>query len=408
MIEIKAKKDCSGCHACANICPQRCIEMKSDEEGFLYPIVNKDVCINCGLCENVCPVINQNEPRKPLKVYAAKNKNEEVRMQSSSGGVFTLMAENVIKEGGVVFGAKFNDNWDVVHAWTDNIEGIAVFRGSKYVQSTIGNTYQEAKQFLEQGRKVLFSGTPCQIAGLNKYLRKEYDNLLTVDIVCHGVPSPLVWHTYLNEISKTNFKCSSEKKSILLSKDDSFVIRSISFRDKTNGWKRYGFRICYDFLKSSKDSKSNFYKEKVFFQRSEKNIYMKGFLNNLYLRPSCYHCFARSGKSNSDISIGDFWGVHKYYPNFDDNKGISMILINSKKGKSAYDMIEVLNIESTYNQAMNGNPCLEYSVEQTDDRRIFWEKFSILGLESIYQLCKKNTPSFLRRVVNKLRRMFKI
>ena len=184
-------------------CSRHCISMHEDNEGFLYPIVDKEACIDCGLCEKVCPVIHQGEPTEPLSSYIAINPNEEIRLKSSSGGIFTLLAEKIIADGGVVFGARFDKNWNVVHAWTDTIVGLAPFRGSKYVQSRIGNTYKETKEFLQQGRKVLFSGTPCQVAGLKKYLRKEYDNLLTVDFICHGVPSPGVWRRYLSELRES-------------------------------------------------------------------------------------------------------------------------------------------------------------------------------------------------------------
>ncbi len=198
MIEIKEKYNCCGCSACVQICPKQCISLSADNEGFLYPQVDTAVCINCGLCEKVCPVINQNEPRMPLEVYAAKNTDEEIRLKSSSGGIFTLLAEHIISEGGVVFGARFNENWEVVHDYTETVEGLESFRGSKYVQSIIGENFKKAKFFLDEGRNVLFSGTPCQVAGLKKFLRKEYENLLTVEVVCHGVPSPMVWHDYLD------------------------------------------------------------------------------------------------------------------------------------------------------------------------------------------------------------------
>ena len=180
MIDKKEKNNCCGCGACVQICPKQCISMAADNEGFLYPQVNSAICIDCGLCEKVCPVINQSAPREPLVVYAAKNNNEDIRLKSSSGGIFTLLAEKVIEEGGVVFGAKFDADWNVIHDYTETIEGLAAFRGSKYVQSIIDDNFKTAKQFLNNGRKVLFSGTPCQIAGLKKYLRKEYDNLLVV------------------------------------------------------------------------------------------------------------------------------------------------------------------------------------------------------------------------------------
>ena len=183
MLQIINKEDCCGCSACVQICPKCCISMYEDNEGFLYPEINKDICVNCHLCENVCPVLHQGNPHQTLRTYAAKNKKEDIRSQSSSGGVFSLLAEYIIDRGGVVFGARFNEKWEVIHDYVEVKEGIAAFRGSKYVQSQIGDSYKKVEFFLKQSREVLFSGTPCQIAGLNYYLRKKYDNLLTVDLV---------------------------------------------------------------------------------------------------------------------------------------------------------------------------------------------------------------------------------
>ena len=203
MISITSKEMCCGCAACEQRCPKSCIVMREDEEGFLYPQTDMSKCIDCGLCEKVCPVLNQGEKRKPLYVYAAKNKNPQIQLYSSSGGVFTHIAEQIIQNNGVVFGARFDENWAVKHDYTETLEGLAAMRGSKYVQSRIGSTYQQAKDFLEAGRLVLFSGTPCQIRGLKLFLAKEYENLLTVDLVCHGVPSPEIWRQYLHEIIAT-------------------------------------------------------------------------------------------------------------------------------------------------------------------------------------------------------------
>lgn len=213
MIEIRDKRDCCGCNACVQKCPRQCIEQFEDAEGFVYPRVDKARCIGCGLCEKVCPVIDQNPESKPLQVLAGWNGNEEIRMQSSSGGVFTLLAEQIIGRGGVVFGARFNENWEVVHGYTESMDGLAAFRGSKYVQSRIGEAFRQAGAFLQQGREVLFTGTPCQIAGLHRFLGKEYGNLFTIDIVCHGVPSPGVWKNtwrgslqiYLRRAGSTGF-----------------------------------------------------------------------------------------------------------------------------------------------------------------------------------------------------------
>lgn len=411
MIDIKDKKDCCGCHACATICAKHCITMQADEEGFLYPVVDRAACTDCGLCEKVCPVINQSEPRKPLKVYAAKNKDEEIRHQSSSGGIFTLLAEKVINEGGVVFGARFDKDWNVIHDWTDTIEGIAAFRGSKYVQSTIGDTYRVAREFLKQERKVLFSGTPCQIAGLKKYLHKDYDNLLTVDVVCHGVPSPLVWRRYLDETrEQLRAQRGVGKNTVSSSMDELPVITGISFRDKTNGWKKFGFRLRYAASEAAGNSvpASAIREEKEFLQEFHDNLFMKGFLANLYLRPSCHACAARLGKSGSDVSIADFWGVQNYYPNFDDDKGIGLILINSKKGKEVYNIIDAQNVTATYEQGLAGNPCLEHSVKVPKLRSTFFLDDNSSLMERLPTIIQQMQPNVfwktLRPLLGKVKR----
>ena len=410
MIRITDKKDCCGCHACASVCARHSITMQEDNEGFLYPVVDTSTCTDCGLCEKVCPVINQDEPRNPLKVYAAKNRNEEIRRQSSSGGIFTLLAQKVIDEGGVVFGARFNDKWDVVHAWTDTIEGIAAFRGSKYVQSTVGNTYRVAREFLKQGRKVLFSGTPCQIAGLRKFLRKEYDNLLTVDVVCHGVPSPLVWRKYLEE-TRENLRAERDagKNTVSSSLKDLPVITGISFRDKTHGWKKFGFRLRYAASEAAGNSVSVSAKDidRTLLQPFSDNVFMKGFLKNLYLRPSCYACAARCGKSDSDISIADFWGVLNYYPEFDDDKGIGLVLVNTDKGRKAYEQVNADSIESTYEQGLNHNPCLEHSVAKTKHVGAFWTEFDAKGMTIVKEIELRMRPSIPRRLFNRMKLVIK-
>lgn len=199
MIKLEKKSDCCGCAACVQRCPKQCISMQEDEEGFLYPAVDKESCIDCGLCEKVCPILSPSSPHLPHYIYAAKSKDEHIRKHSSSGGVFTLLAEQTINAGGVVFGARFDEKWDVVHDYSETLEGLSAFRGSKYVQSSIDQSYKQVESFLRGGRLVLFSGTPCQIAGLKRFLRKDYENLTTVDFICHGVPSPKVWRMYLKE-----------------------------------------------------------------------------------------------------------------------------------------------------------------------------------------------------------------
>ncbi|NLZ52236.1 MAG: 4Fe-4S dicluster domain-containing protein, partial [Thermoanaerobacteraceae bacterium] len=195
--EIKEKKDCMGCYACKNICSLNCITMQSDNEGFWYPKVNYENCTKCGKCINVCPIMNQKEFENKPQGFACINRDENIRLESSSGGIFTLIAEQVIEDGGVVFGAAFNEKFQVEHSYIEVQEELYKFRGSKYVQSKIGETYNQAKKFLEMQRKVLFTGTPCQIAGLKSFLGRPYENLFCIDIVCHGVPSPYVWEKYI-------------------------------------------------------------------------------------------------------------------------------------------------------------------------------------------------------------------
>lgn len=392
MIEIVEKKDCCGCGACEQRCPKQCITMQEDHEGFLYPSVDLATCNDCGLCEKVCPVLHQGEPRKPLHVYAAKNKNEQIRKESSSGGIFTLLAEAILAEGGVIFGARFNDKWEVIHDYIETIEGLSNFRGSKYVQSKVGETFKQTEIFLKEGRKVLYSGTPCQVAGLKRYLRKEYDNLLAVDFVCHGVPSPKVFRLYLEEIINKLAQKGKNSVSSLLS---SPVITSISFRDKSCGWKKYGFvlRLSDPIQGTDKNTVS-------FSETIGKNIFMRGFLHDLYLRPSCHACPSKTFKSGSDITIADFWGIAKYHPEFDDDKGTSLILSNTITGADSLSKLNFDFIDTIYEQALSGNASMEKSVTKHKNRDEFFAEVrsgSVVG--TIIKYTKPTTKQRLRRYI---------
>ena len=403
MITIKDKKDCCGCNACMQRCPKQCITMQADNEGFLYPIVDTAQCTDCGQCEKVCPVINQNEPRRPLKVYAAYNKNEETRMQSSSGGIFTLLAEETIKKGGVVFGVKFNKDWMPEFGYTETIEGIAPFRGSKYVQAIVGNAYKQADEFLKTGRKVLFTGTPCQIAGLKLYLRKEYENLLAVDIICHGVPSPKVWNMYLEETcSKLLTTMPDGKNSVGSANGGTYksCIEAISFRSKITGWKKFSFLLKLNF--SNCDGKNT----GVFAETLDKNAFMRAFLSDTILRPSCYACPTKQGKSHSDITIADFWGIDNIDPAFDDDKGCGVVFLNSAKGKELYSRINTVSKEKQFDEATCCNPAYYRSCTPHPNRKKFFN-----GLEKTKNLSayifRMQQPSFARRAKNKIKRIIK-
>lgn len=407
MINIKDKRDCCGCSACVQVCPKQCISMSSDNEGFLYPKVDNSICVDCGLCEIVCPIINQGYTIVPLATYAAKNKDEKIRYKSSSGGIFTLIAEQILADGGVVFGARFNENWVVVHDYTETVEGLEAFRGSKYVQSVIADNYKYAKQFLLEGRKVLFSGTPCQIAGLKKYLQKEYENLLTLEVVCHGVPSPKVWKDYL-EYRRAQHVVG--KNTVPLSINELPVITGISFRDKTNGWKKYGFKICYAASKAAKNTVSksaNIVNCKI--TPFNEDVFMRGFLKNLYLRPSCYHCVARQGKSGADIAIADYWGIQRIHPELDDDKGVNLVLINTQKGEIYFNEIEGILTYTTsdYRKAIANNPCIVKSVAEPSQRVLFWKEYESHGIACIDGICQSMTPSKFRVLVGRIVRKLK-
>ena len=406
MINITDRHNCCGCSACVQACPQKCIKFDEDKQGFRYPIVNKEDCIDCGLCEKVCPIINLNELRKPLNVYATINPNEDIRMVSSSGGIFTMLAEAVIKEGGVVFGARFDENWEVKHDFTETIDGLELYRGSKYVQSCIGETYKQTLNFLRNGRKVLFTGTSCQIAGLKKYLRKEYDNLLTVDVVCHGVPSPLVWREYLQQLIK-HPKGVAGKNTVLLSLKEKSFITGISFRDKSTGWKKYGFVVRgISASKTEQNSVLSSDNDIIFHETFDRNLFMQVFLKNICLRPSCYNCPAKSGKSGSDLTIADFWGIAIHHPEWDDDKGTSLILINTYRGKEYFQKLNLKVKETTYEQALMGNPSIEHSVNETKYVYLFWNLFHKKGIVGSLGVLKSMKPSLYKRFKTLVYRMF--
>lgn len=367
MIDIIDKKDCVGCNACVQRCPKQCISMHEDDQGFLYPKVDLSHCIHCNLCEKVCPVINQAEPRKPLETFAAKNTDDVVRMSSSSGGIFYALAEKIIEDGGIVFGARFNEQWEVVHDYAETLEGVKAFQGSKYVQSRIGETFQQTEKFLKTGRRVMFTGTPCQIAGLSLFLRKEYSNLLAVDVACHSVPSPKVWKDYIDS-----------KKDI--------TYDSINFRDKTNGWLNYGFSLT---------DKNNC----MFYQKSSENVYMRGFLNDLYSRPSCATCPAKAGKSGSDITIADFWGIWDVKPEFDSHMGASAVIVNSNKGNNAINKLSDVDFEKvSYEDIIRHNSALIKSAKLPEQRMVFWQRFNNEGIECIIPIVRSMQPSFFTRL----------
>ena len=359
MIHIQDKSQCCGCGACAQRCPQSCIVMQEDEKGFLYPKVDTDACINCGLCEQVCPVLNPGEKPGQCDCFAAINPDEKVRLASSSGGVFSILASRVIEDGGAVFGARFDEQWAVVHGCAETLEDIEAFRGSKYVQSVIGDSYQRAEQILNQGKTVLFSGTPCQIAGLKRFLRKDFPNLLTVEIACHGVPSPKVWREYLNSRFKGR------------------PISQINFRDKSTGWHGYSMLIGN--------------KKK----RHDNDDYMACYMANYNLRESCFVCSFKRGSSCADILISDLWGVDSVSDLENDNKGINGIIAYSSNGLSLLKRCNMrltpidVEVVEKYN-------CISHCPTRPKDYDDFWRSFN---KSKIWTLKKYGTLSLSKYII---------
>lgn len=356
MIKIENKSECCGCTSCYSICPVQAIQMIEDGEGFRYPKVDKTKCINCGLCKKVCPILNKKEKKNEPKAYACINKNEEIRKNSSSGGIFSLIAETILDMGGVVFGAQFDSELNVVHSYTENKEELHRYRGSKYVQSIVGDSYKKVKEYLEKGKYVFFTGTPCQVEGLYVFLQKDYNKLYTQDIICHGVPSPKVWHKYKDALEK-------EHKS---------KIKTMNFRDKSNSWKSYC--LNYEF------ENNDFYKE-----INLKSNYMIAFLKDLSIRESCYICKFKSKNRKSDITLADFWGIQNLNPDMDDDKGTSLVMVNSQKGITLFEKIKenIIYKETNFEEAIKYNPSMTCSPQIPESREFFFKDLDTMNFDEL-------------------------
>lgn len=357
MIHVE-NKNCCGCSACFNVCPVHCIRMEDDAEGFKYPTVDTVLCLHCKKCENVCPIISPLPERQSLQVgYAAIHNNEEIRLASSSGGVFTALADVILAHGGVVCGAAFSENSrDVQHIFVESTEAVEKLRGSKYLQSFIDSSYKKVKEYLVASRPVLFSGTPCQVEGLLAYLKSPQPNLYCVNIICHGVPSPRVWREYLD----FQEKCF-----------DSSTVKT-SFRHKKYGWKRYSLRLLFN-------SRSEY------LCPLDTDPYMQAFLKDLCLRPSCYFCKFKKQNSLSDITIADLWGVDSICPELDDDKGTSAIIVHSEKGASLLqDASHNLTLYTVpAGNIIKCNPAMIRSASRSKNRKHFMEKLGTLPFDRL-------------------------
>lgn len=363
------KKDCCGCGACLNACPHHAIEMREDQCGFLYPQIYENLCVGCGLCKRACNYQNKEVKHNPISTYAAIGKDSVLTKASTSGGIFATVAKKYLSEGGYVCGASFDDHWNVRHVIISNIDDLPQLQGSKYVQSDTGLSFQEIRKLLVEGKKVLFSGTPCQVDGLYGYLRKDYENLTTIDIVCHGVPNNRMFHDNL---------------SFLERKYDG-RIKSFVFRDKDLGWGCHG-KVKFDTPNGIIEKK----------QWESSTSYIHYFRGGWIYRDNCYHCKYACKHRPADITIGDFWGIEKAHPEYiggngwDEESGISLVIANTEKGRSLIEGNDMLELRSsTFEKASDRNGNLRRPTKMPADRKILFDVYQKDGWVGIEKLFKK-------------------
>lgn len=377
-------QNCTGCGACAAGCPVQCIEMQVDREGFRYPQLDTSRCISCQKCENVCPVIRKSPPQTQPQAYAVKNRDDAVRIRSSSGGVFPALAEFMLANGGAVCGAVYDEDFSVVHQIAEDAAGTQKMQGAKYAQSRTEHLFAEIRRILEAGQWLLFVGTPCQVAGVKAFLGKDYEKLILVDMICHGVPSPKAWEKYLR------YRRGKDAGDAAIS--------AINQRDKCSGWSNYGYSVRIDYQNG-----------KTYCAQQSKDVYLQGFLNNLYLRPSCAQCPFKGNVRCSDLTLGDYWGVWDQYPQADDNKGVSLVLVNTQKGAAYWGRIgEALDAFPVDLQAaLAQNPSAVNSSAPHEKRDLFFERmdtceFDVLVSGLLFGAPKKQ--NLLRRILRKIRK----
>lgn len=368
------KSDCCGCGACMNICSKNAISMDKDEYGFIYPHINSNLCIQCGMCEKVCAYQNIKENNEPMSVYAAVTKNTDI-MKSASGGAFASIAAHILDNGGVVYGSSMetvSDNLLPMHIRVNNREELLKLMGSKYVQSNMGNTYLDIKKDLKSGKQVLFSGTPCQVASLKGFLQKQYDNLYTVDIVCHGVPSSQLFQDYL---------------SVFENKLDGKITEFL-FRDKKVGW---GLTAKVTYIRDNK--------ERYKWIPSGASSYYTAFLNSDIYRENCYSCKYAGKNRPGDLTVGDYWGIEKVHPEYlskndgfiNVGKGSSCIIVNSQNGANLIDeCIDYLTFKpSSYEKAAKENGQLTHPSVKGKNRDLILDSYKSGGYEAVEKMFRK-------------------
>ncbi len=371
MLNIDMKR-CMGCGACENVCSRNAIRMVESERGFLYPTVDESLCVQCGQCEKKCP-LNADTPVHTYKqhVFAAWSKDKNILDLASSGGVFALLAKEVLKDGGIVCATRFeNDFSGVIFDSCDRERDLAGFCGSKYIQSKTGMIYRKTKEYLQEKRKVLFVGTGCQIAALKSYLGKTYENLLCVDLVCHGVPSPMVWRNYIEG---------------LIQKHEGKSVKFISFRKKEPSWREYSIQI-------------EFADGKKYEAKKTDDPYLVAFAKDYMIRPSCEHCKFACANREGDLTLSDFWGYRSFdFQTRNRGKGISCCIINSDRGMQAFEQIkaQLVITEKTMEEAIRGNRSLTRPWSANPASENFWNLYMEKQNDALYQFCRpyKNSAS---------------
>lgn len=382
MINIDRKENCCGCGACFDACVHHAIDWKVDDEGFSYPLANKEMCIKCGLCDKACPILNKdallhkNKEFMPL-VFGIHHKDPEIRFTSTSGGAFWGLAENFVRQGGYVSGAVFCDHFRVRHIIANNLDNLGRIKGSKYCQSDCRGIYKEIRKLLLSGEKVLATGLPCQIAALYQYLHRNYDNLLTVDLICHSVASPMVFEKYIDSLEKNYSSCM------------------VSYHPKNKefgGWHKYAFKATFE-------------NGKVYHRNGNDDNFTRLFVGgeNICARYSCFECPFKTVPQASDITIGDFWGIEKIDPSFDSPAGVSKLVVNSRKGKRYLDSLDCFEIRSySIESSIYGNPSswtMLKPASRPDERRRkrFMRDIQVMPFDGcVSKYCQGNIINVLR------------
>lgn len=377
MKEVLDKANCNGCTACMSVCPKGAITMEENKDGFKYPVIDQNKCIDCGLCQKTCHALSTKSNASINSCYVAYANEDKIKENASSGGIFPLIANSILDENGIVIGAAFDNENKLRHIAISKKEDLYKLKGSKYLQSDLDSIFKFVKENIEKN-KILFVGVPCQVAGLKAFLNKEYENLICIDLICHGVPSPKLFEKYIKELEEQN----NEK------------LINYNFRDKFTGWDLY--------------SNTATFQNKKVTELQSNNSYMKLFLSDVALRESCYDCNFKLGNKYSDLTLGDFWGVKKYYPEMYNKKGVSAIIINTEKGDTIFNKIKN---ETTYKnckleEIVDGNPSLAKSSKMPDRRKDFFKNIEEFSINELVKKYIHKTPLW-KKVLGKFKNIIK-